>query len=79
MAYVRLFFVASVINSALLWFVGDFNLYIGEGADREFKSFPSPTERAVGSIIGGLVSASVCVIAFGLVELACSSRSRPIE
>jgi len=77
MAYARLFLVIFVVNSILLWFVGDFNLYLGEGAAREFKSFPSPLEKAVGTFVGGFASAAVCAISFGLVELICFSiRSR---
>ena len=69
MAYARLFLVVLVVNSIVLWFGGDFNVYLGHGDGVVFKAFASPRVRLTGSVVGGLESATVSVITFWLLEL----------
>jgi hypothetical protein len=74
MAYVRLFIIVFVVNTILIWLVGDFNTYLGYGAEQEFKSFPPPFVREFGSLIGGFVSAGICTFLFAFPDMCCRKK-----
>jgi hypothetical protein len=57
-----------------MWWAGDFNLYLGSGDDREFKSLATPSEQILGSVLAGILSALVSVGLYGLSDVALGKR-----
>jgi hypothetical protein len=51
-----------------MWWFGDYNLYLGQGSELEFKALPSPTERLLGSLGLGILYAVVVLILRWLIE-----------
>jgi hypothetical protein len=70
MHYIRLLLLLILFNTILMWWMGDFNLYLGEGAERELKAFPTPQERVGASLVVGFLSAVVTVASYWLIETA---------
>jgi hypothetical protein len=66
--YLRLVVVLFIAALVMMWFFGDFNVYLGTGADREFKSFATPGMQLVGSVVAAAVFAPLATMVFALLE-----------
>jgi hypothetical protein len=62
-SYLRLAIVLFLTTIPWMWCFGDYNWYLGEGNEREFKGFPSPEERLLYSLcLGALYSMLVLLL-----------------
>jgi hypothetical protein len=75
-SHVRLGILLFGTATVLMWWMGDFNLYIGSGDDREFKSFPTQTERVLGSIGVGFAYAVASSLVFSILECIWAGRQK---
>jgi hypothetical protein len=68
--YLRLGLLLLLTAVPWMWWFGDYNLYLGQGSEREFKALPTPAERLIGSLCLGALYSVIVLVLFGAVESA---------
>jgi hypothetical protein len=73
--YLRLFVV--LLLTAIPWMAwfGDYNMYIGEGEDREVKGLATPMDRLVGGLCLGTLYTAIVMFLFWVSDPSLSRDS----